>query len=48
MKSYEGKAPKKTYHPPRLLSYGDLRKLTQVIKGGPDFDDAQKMNMGMS
>lgn len=48
MKPCDGKAPKKTYHPPRLLVYGDLRTLTQSIKGGKDVDNLQMMQTGMS
>ncbi len=38
MKSRDSKSPKKPYHRPRLLVYGDLRTLTQLIgsKGPPD------------
>ena len=41
MKSPDPKPPKKPYHPPRLVVYGDLRTLTQAIgmtaapDGGP-------------
>lgn len=38
MKSRDGKPPKKPYHRPRLLVYGDLRTLTQAVgmKSTPD------------
>lgn len=41
MKSRDEKPPKKPYHPPRLVLYGDLRALTQAVgatampDGGP-------------
>ncbi|MEE9265631.1 MAG: hypothetical protein V3V86_02785 [Gammaproteobacteria bacterium] len=31
MKSRDSKSPKKPYHRPRLLVYGDLRTLTQAV-----------------
>jgi hypothetical protein len=38
MKSRDERVPKKPYHPPRLVIYGDLRTLTQAIgkTGAPD------------
>ncbi len=39
MKSRDSKSPKKPYHRPRLLVYGDLRTLTQSLGGKPKFDN---------
>ncbi len=43
MKSRDGKSPKKPYHPPRLLVYGDLRTLTQAFGSKPPFDNVAAM-----
>ena len=46
MKPCDEKSPKKPYHSPRLLVYGDLRALTKDLKGGKIVDNVQMMNQG--
>jgi len=46
MKPCDEKSPKKPYHSPRLLVYGDLRALTKDLKGGKLVDNVQMMNQG--
>lgn len=40
MKSKHERRKKKTYRPPRLVTYGDFRKITQTGKGGNKADGA--------
>jgi hypothetical protein len=48
MNSPDKKVPKKPYHPPRLLLYGDLRTLTQATSNMGTPDGSTKMFMNMS
>jgi len=50
MKSRDGKSPKKPYHRPRLLVYGDLRTLTRGVSftGPPDSPPMGGMTLKMS
>ena len=43
MKSRDSKSPKKPYHRPRLLVYGDLRTLTQSLGTMAPFDNIALM-----
>lgn len=45
MKSRDSKSPKKPYHRPRLLVYGDLRTLTQAVGATAAPDGAPMMLM---
>jgi hypothetical protein len=45
MKPFDNKPPKRPYHRPRLLVYGDLRTLTQGV-GNNKNDDNGKKAMG--
>lgn len=45
MKSRDGKAPKKPYHPPRLVVYGDLRTVTQTLGASAKHDNAAMTTM---
>jgi len=39
MSSTEKESPKKPYHPPKLIIYGDLRELTEAsASGNPNAD----------
>lgn len=40
MKPKHERRKKKSYRPPRLVAYGDFRKLTQTGKGGTKGDGA--------
>ena len=48
MKSRDSKSPKKPYHRPRLLVYGDLRTLTQMLGPKGMFDNATMTTRSMS
>ena len=48
MKSRDSKSPKKPYHRPRLLVYGDLRTLTQSLGPKPPFDNVFLMTKSKS
>ena len=49
MRSRDRKSPKrKPYHRPRLLIYGDLRTVTQLIGTSSKFDNAAKTLMSKS
>ena len=48
MKSRDGKSPKKPYHRPRLLIYGDLRTLTQALGPKSPFDNIVAMTKSKS
>jgi len=48
MKSRDGKSPKKPYHRPRLLVYGNLRTLTQALGVMSPFDNVALMTKSKS
>ena len=48
MKSRDSKSPKKPYHRPCLLVYGDLRTLTQTLGPKGMFDNVTMMTMSFS
>ncbi|NCF29133.1 MAG: hypothetical protein GWP69_17240 [Gammaproteobacteria bacterium] len=48
MKSRDSKSPKKPYHRPRLLVYGDLRTLTQALGPKGMFDNVTMTTMTFS
>jgi hypothetical protein len=48
MKSRDGKSPKRPYHRPRLLVYGDLRTLTQSLGSMAKFDNVTTMTPSRS
>ena len=48
MKSRDSKSPKKPFHRPRLLVYGDLRSLTQSLGAMSPFDNVFLMTKSKS